>query len=77
MNKSEILTQLNDVFVEVLDDEAVKINIKTSMDSLEDWDSLTHVQLILSIEKKFNVHFTSTAIQECKSIEKIINYIIA
>lgn len=75
MNKSEILTQLNQIFVEVLDDESITLNTKTSTETLDDWDSLTHVQLILAIEKKFKVHFSSIEIQECRRVDLLINAI--
>ena len=75
MKKSEILIQLNELFKEVLDNESIVLNGKTSMDTLDDWDSLTHVQLILSIEKKFNICFTSVEIQECRNVSLLIKVI--
>lgn len=43
------------VFAEVMGVDSSMITDKTNPDTLEGWDSLAHVQLILALEKKFSV----------------------
>ena len=57
METTEILVQVNIIFKEVLDNQELLINQETSANDVDDWDSLTHIQLIVSIEKYFKIRF--------------------
>ena len=49
---------LQDIFRDVFDDEELTIGEETTAADIEDWDSLSHMQLIAEIEKRFDVRFT-------------------
>ena len=51
MEKTEILVKVQDIFRDVLDNEEIVLNNDTSADDIEEWDSLSHIQLIVAIEK--------------------------
>ena len=63
-----MLREINEVFFDVLDDHDLVISEETTADDVEDWDSLTHIQLVVGIEKKFNMRFTSTVIREWRNV---------
>lgn len=75
MQREEILKQLNDVFVDILDNNAIVIHETTTANDVEEWDSLTHIQLVVSIEKHFKIRFTSKEIQSWKDIGELISCI--
>ena len=58
MNKEEILKIVNEVFVDVLDNPNIVIDLNTTANDVEDWDSLNHIQLVVAIEKHFKIRFT-------------------
>jgi len=60
--KEEILSQVNTIFREVLENDAIVIMESTTGDDVEEWDSLTHLQLVIAIEKHFKIRFTSSEI---------------
>ena len=62
MNKNEILAKVQEIFQDVLDNEDIVISFETTSDDVDEWDSLSHIQLIVAIEKAFKVKFTSTEI---------------
>lgn len=51
MEKTEILVKVQDIFRDVLDNEEIVLNNDTSADDIEEWDSLSHIQLIVAILK--------------------------
>ena len=60
MDKTKILKEINDIFIDVLENSNLKINESTTAEDIDEWDSLTHIMLVTAIEKFFNKKFTST-----------------
>lgn len=63
MDDSEMLARVETVFHDVLDNPSIRLSPKTTAADVEDWDSLNHIQLVVAVEKKFGVKFTSAEIQ--------------
>ena len=58
MEFNEVLKQVNEIFGEILENDSIILTESTTADDVEEWDSLTHIQLIVAIEKKFkNVYW--------------------
>jgi acyl carrier protein len=75
MIKQDILNDLLEVFVDVFEDEDISITSQTAASDIEEWDSLNHIQLIVAIEKKFNIRFQSREIQSWKNVGEMIECI--
>ena len=58
MIKEELLQQIQEIFRDVLDDEEIVLTESATAEDVEGWDSLTHIQLIVAIEKRFKIKFT-------------------
>lgn len=75
MSREEILDQVALVFADTLDEENVKLTESSTADEVEGWDSLTHVQLVVAVEKKFKIRFSSKEIQSWKNVGEMIDSI--
>lgn len=75
MEKNEILLKVQDIFRDILDNEEITLSPETVADDIEEWDSLTHIQLIVAIEKFFKVKFTSKEILSWKNVGEMIDCI--
>ena len=62
MTKNEIMVQIQEIFCDVLDNEDIVLTDTTTSDDIEEWDSLSHIQLVVSIEKSFKLKFTAADI---------------
>ena len=76
MERNEILSQLSEIFSDVLDLEDVELTDTTSADDIEEWDSLSHIQLIVATEKYFGVKFSSLEIMKWNNVGEMVDSIM-
>ena len=72
----DIESDLFKIFTKVFGIIDNSINMNTSQENLENWDSLNHILLIVEIEKKFNIKFKVGEIGELDSAKKIFERVI-
>lgn len=77
MEKNQILAEVQEIFREVLDNGEIVLANETTADDIEEWDSLTHIQLIVAIEKHFKIKFTSKEILSWQNVGEMIDCIAA
>lgn len=75
MEKNQIMAEVQEIFRDVLDNEDIVLSNETTAEDIEEWDSLTHIQLIVAIEKRFKVKFTSKEILSWKNVGEMIDCI--
>lgn len=52
-----VFEKLNQVFRDVFDDEEICVKEETTAADIDDWDSLEHINLIVAVEKAFDIKF--------------------
>lgn len=77
MERSEIYDKLNEIFRDILDNDEIELQDETTANDIEEWTSLTHIQLIVEIEKAFSLRFTSEEILEWNNVGEMVDSIIA
>lgn len=76
MNEIIVLEQLNEILIDILDREDIKISIDSRIEDYDEWDSLAHINIVTQIESDFNIKFTLDEIEEFYSVKNILNLII-
>ena len=72
-----ILEQLQPIFQDVLDQPDLVITRQSDASSVEDWDSLAHVNIVTAIERRFKVRFALGELQELKNVGDMVDLIKA
>ena len=77
MEREEIFKGLTEIFRTVFDDESLTINDATTSSDIEDWDSLEQINLIVGIEKKFNIKFKLEEVSNLANVGAMVDLIAA
>lgn len=73
MEREEILKRVNQVFIDIFDNPNLVISEDDSQESVEDWDSLAHINIISALEDEFNVDFDISDIPCTRTIKGILD----
>ena len=65
---SDIIDKLISIFRNVFDDDELIINETTKAEDIDEWDSLAHIRLVISIEKVFELRFTTDEISNLANV---------
>jgi len=71
----EIRDRLQNIFRDVFDDPSIILQDEMSAKDIEEWDSLTHIQLIVTTEQQFNIRFMTAEIAELKNVGEFLKLI--
>ena len=67
-----ILAGLTSVFREVFDDDELELKPEMTADDIDGWDSLTHIRLILSVQKAFSIKFSPVDMSRLQTVGDLI-----
>ena len=73
MEKERVLKEVENIFRDILDEESLNLTRETTANDVDGWDSLTHIQLIVAIEKHFKVKFSSKEILSWKNVGELLD----
>jgi acyl carrier protein len=71
----DTLTQLQDVFRRIFDDESLTITRATTAQDVEAWDSVQNVTLMLEVESEFKVRFSTSEMAYLKNVGDLVDLI--
>ena len=75
MERNDILARAQEVFRDELELDDLVLTDETTADDVEEWDSLSHVQLVVALEKAFGIKFTSREILSWDNIGDLVDCI--
>ena len=73
MISGEMHSQLTTIFRDVFDDPDLTLNREMTADDVSEWDSLSHVRLMLTIERVFRVKFTASQVGSLKNVGDLMD----
>jgi acyl carrier protein len=75
MNQREVISQLQTIFDTVFL-EPVVVTPEMSARDVPEWDSLTHISLMVAVEKSFNVRFRVGEVENTKNVGEFADLIL-
>lgn len=71
-----VLEEASVIFRDTLENDDIQLTPATTADDIEEWDSLTHIQLIVALEKHFKIKFTTSEITSYKNVGQLAEGIV-
>ena len=69
------LEELEPIFRQVFDDEAIILQRETTSDDIDEWDSLTHMNLVVALELHFKIKFALGELQKLRNVGEMLDLI--
>lgn len=77
MTHEEVLETVRGIFRDVFDDENLVVEDHTNSSDIEDWDSLEHIALVVSMEKEFGLKFDLKEVNKLENVGQMVDLIIS
>jgi acyl carrier protein len=70
-NRAEIMQTLTAIFRDVFDNPSLVLHNDLTAADVENWDSLNHIDLIVAVERKFNIKLTTREVSSLKNVGQL------
>lgn len=77
MSSDAILHDLREIMVDVFDIDELELTASTTAEDIEEWDSLSHVRLVVAVERKYGFKFKNSEIEGLKTVGDLASLIEA
>ena len=75
MSKEEIAAALLTVFRSTFNDDGITISGASTADDIDGWDSITHLDLIVAVEKEFSIEINGFDVMGLKNVGDLIDLV--
>jgi len=75
VEEHEIYAKLTPIFRDVFDDDDIELRPEMTADDIAEWDSMSHIRLVLTIERKFHKTFPASRVSQLKNVGDLVSLI--
>lgn len=68
----EFEERLTRVFHTVFDNDSIELTPELTADDVDEWDSLSHINLMIAIELEFGIEFEQSEIQNFANVGELL-----
>lgn len=68
----EIIDRLQALFITVFDNDSIRVTPQLTADDVDEWDSLSHINLMIAIELELGIEFDPSEIQTFANVGELI-----
>jgi acyl carrier protein len=72
---AEILVLLTQIFRDTFDDQSIELTYASTAMDIEPWNSLSNVELLVAIEEKMGIRFSSADIADLSNVGELAELI--
>jgi acyl carrier protein len=72
MQTDAVYAKLTGIFHDVFDDDELVLRPDLTADEVPEWDSLSHIRLVLTVQQKFGVKFSAAQTTSLKNVGDLV-----
>lgn len=76
MQREQIVSRMVSLMEDAFDEEELKYSDALTADDIEEWDSLSNVRFVVSVERAFGVRFSVAEIEGFKNVGELVDKIV-
>ena len=77
MDDSSIYARLTEIFRDLFEEDSITVTPALSARDVDGWDSLMHIRLMLTVERAFNVKFSTSEMSKMEQVCDLVAIIKA
>ena len=71
--RDDIIDRLTTIFRRVFEDASIQVTPEMTANDVEKWDSLSHLAMIMAVEKEFGIRFKLKELVSMKNVADLVN----
>jgi acyl carrier protein len=75
MDNAAIYAKLTEIFRDVLENDEIVLAPHLTANDVAGWDSLSHIRLVLAVQRVFHVSFTASQVGRLKNVGELADLI--
>jgi acyl carrier protein len=75
MDRESVSQQLNPIFQDIFDDPSLQVSDGMTASDVDGWDSLSHINLIVAVEKAFRIKLTPAEVRTLNNVGDFVTLI--
>ena len=76
MDRASAMTSIAEVFEDIMDIDPKTVTEEATGNDIEEWDSLSHVRLMIALERKFGLRFSNAEIESIGRVRDIADLVL-
>lgn len=77
MSRTEVFEKINGIFRDIFDDDTLVITDQSTAADIEDWDSLEQINILVAMEKAFDIKFSVGEVEGLKDVGEMADLIMS
>ena len=77
MDGDDIYERLTPIFRDVFGDESIVLRPDLTGNDVAEWDSLSHIRMVLTVQRAFKVKFSAAETGRLKNVQELVDLIRA
>jgi acyl carrier protein len=75
MTDADVYAKLTPVFRDVFDDDELVVHSQLTASDVPEWDSMSHIRLVLTVEKAFGTRFAASEVAGLENVGEFVSLI--
>jgi len=75
-DRGVVKSELQELFIDLFDDDEIEISDDTTASDIDEWDSLMHITLMVTVEREFGITLRAEEIGNLKCVGELIDLIV-